>query len=187
MSSSILIVGLGNPGKEYINTRHNLGFRVVYELAQELGVDLKEHSCKAKWGRKDLEGKDIVFALPQTFVNVSGESVRQLMECFDLTVDDLFVVHDDLELPVGMLRVKKGGGSAGHNGLRSIIENIRDENFKRVRIGIGRPPGKEDPASFVLSAFNEKEEEQIELAVIEAKDMIAGFMHSIANSNSGNA
>ena len=126
-----LIVGLGNPGVEYETTRHNLGFMVVGVLAEKLSIELKERSLKSIWGEGTIEENEVVLARPTTFVNSSGESVRALIEKFGVEHEGLIVIHDDLDLPLGDVRAKTGGGSGGHNGLQSIIDKLGNGNFAR--------------------------------------------------------
>lgn len=178
-----LIVGLGNPGPEYAETRHNLGTRVVELMAKNLGAKLAETSCSAAWGIADFGGQDVAIAVPRTYMNESGRSVRCLAEHLGCPFDDLIVVHDDLDLPLGAVRVKDGGGAGGHNGLTSIIETLSACEFARVRLGIGRPPGKQDPADFVLSPFDEQELEEAEYMVPSAVQAVAHILeHGVVSA-----
>lgn len=171
-----LIVGLGNPGREYKNTRHNLGFLVLDHLVKRHDTSFDKRSMKAKWTVMMGNDEKVILAKPQTFVNLSGQSIRALLNYFDLTEKELAVVHDDLDLPLGKVRKKNGGGSGGHNGLKSIIEELGTGEFSRIRIGIGRPPGKKDPAKFVLEPFLKDEQEEIDLAIERAVDGIEGLI-----------
>ena len=145
-----LVVGLGNPGPEYAATRHNAGFFVVDLLAANLRAAYWKDEAGAKVARVRFGDDDLVLAKPQTFMNVSGKSVKRLLDAYKVPVDELIVVHDELDLPEGVVRAKKGGGHGGHNGLRSLTETLGSGDFLRVRVGIGRPPGRMDPADFVL-------------------------------------
>lgn len=145
-----LVIGLGNPGSEYASTRHNAGFFVVDLLAENLRAAYWKDESGAKVARVHFGDDELVLAKPQTFMNVSGKSVRRLLEAYDVPVEEAVVVHDDLDLPEGVVRAKKGGGHGGHNGLRSLVEALGSGDFLRVRVGIGRPPGRQDPADFVL-------------------------------------
>jgi PTH1 family peptidyl-tRNA hydrolase len=147
-----IIVGLGNPGRKYRHHRHNIGFLAVDGLAKRGGIRLWRRSCKAQVGKGDLFGVPVLLAKPQTFMNRSGESVTQLLQRFHSTLDSLIVIHDDLDLERGRIKVKQGGGHGGHNGLRSIMERC-GAGFIRIRIGIGRPGPGEDPADYVLKRF----------------------------------
>jgi peptidyl-tRNA hydrolase, PTH1 family len=164
-----IIVGLGNPGKKYERTRHNAGFLVVDALARSLRFDLSQEKYHALIAKGLIGGEDAVLAKPQTFMNESGRSVGSIMRYTSSAVGDLIVVHDDLDLPLGTVRVKSGGGHGGHNGLRSIIDHVGSSDFLRVRVGVGRPfPGR-DAADYVLSPFSPDEravaEESFERAV----------------------
>lgn len=149
-----LIVGLGNPGEEYEHTRHNAGFEVIDRLAEEANVRYWKNACGSLVGQGTLsiDGKreDVVLAKPQSFMNLSGGPVTKLLKQFEIAPDQWIVVHDELDIPAGFVRVKRGGGHAGHNGLRSIIDKTGTRDFLRVRIGVGRPPGRMPVPDFVL-------------------------------------
>lgn len=165
-----LIVGLGNPGNEYDGTRHNVGFEVVDALAERASAAFSDRKFKARLGRGKLEGQECLFMKPQTFMNLSGESVGPALGFYKLTTTDVVVLHDDLDLDVGRLKLKQGGGHGGHNGLRSLIEHLPDANFVRVRIGVGRPPPRWDVADYVLSRFRSEERDAIERALKDAQE-----------------
>jgi PTH1 family peptidyl-tRNA hydrolase len=171
-----LIVGLGNPGEEYARTRHNAGFMVVDLLAENLGVSYWREECGARVGVVRLDDRELVLAKPQTYMNRSGSAVKRLLERHDAAIAEMIVVHDDLDLPEAVVRVKRGGGHGGHNGLRSIVETIGTGEFVRVRLGIGRPPGRQDPADFVLEPVRGEAAERIAGAVPHAA---AAVMHGI--------
>jgi len=145
-----LVVGLGNPGSEYAATRHNAGFFVVDLLAENLRAAYWKDEAGAKVARVRLGDDDLVLAKPQAFMNVSGKAVKRLAETYGVPAGEIVVVHDDLDLPEGAVRAKNGGGHGGHNGLRSVSEALGNGDYLRVRVGIGRPPGRQDPADFVL-------------------------------------
>lgn len=165
-----LIVGLGNPGRNFVSTRHNLGFKVIDRLSKLCAIPLDKYSCKAKYGQGKWNEIELALAQPQTFVNLSGQSVKALLEYFTVDPSQLLIVHDDLDLPLGEIRIKRFGGSGGHNGLESVIRNLGTNRYGRVRIGIGRPPGKQDPAKYVLTRFSRKEKESIKVAIEEAAE-----------------
>lgn len=144
-----MVIGLGNPGPEYEHTRHNIGFMVVDALAANLGAAYWKDEAGARTAKVRLGEDDLVLAMPRTFMNLSGKSVKRLAEAYDVPVSEIVVVHDDLDLPEGVVRAKSAGGHGGHNGLRSLNETVGDA-YLRVRMGIGRPPGRMDPADFVL-------------------------------------
>ncbi len=146
-----LIVGLGNPGEEYEHTRHNAGFDTVDKIAAEIGVRYWKNECGALTGKGVYHDIDVVLAKPQSYMNTSGGPVKQLMNAYGVSPDRLVVIHDELDIDSGTIRVKFGGGHAGHNGLRSICDKLGTRDWFRVRCGIGRPPGRMPVADYVLS------------------------------------
>ena len=149
-----LIVGLGNPGPEYANHRHNIGFQIVQALAAAHGLSFSRHKkAKARVAEGRIGERMVVLAKPQTFMNLSGKTVGRLSREREIPPECILVVHDDLDLPLGRLRARPHGGSGGHNGLRSIIESLGSRDFARLRVGIDRPPGSIDPADYVLQPF----------------------------------
>jgi PTH1 family peptidyl-tRNA hydrolase len=168
-----LIVGLGNPGPGYAGNRHNVGAMVLDELAARAGVRLsagKGARSRALAGEGRLVGRRVVLIRPLTYMNESGGPVRGLLDYHHLPVEDLVVVHDELDLPFETVRLKRGGGEGGHNGLRSITRSTGTKDYLRVRVGIGRPPGRQDPADFVLRDFSSTERKQLDLLIGEAAD-----------------
>jgi PTH1 family peptidyl-tRNA hydrolase len=164
-----LIVGLGNPGREYAETRHNVGFMVISRMAEELGIRAQKSAQGALIGEGRLGGDRIILAQPQTYMNRSGEPVSALMRVYGLEPAELLVICDDLDLSVGSLRLKSRGGDGGHKGLRSIINNLGTNEFSRLRIGVGRPSSKDETIDYVLTGFDKDEQillkEGIEAAV----------------------
>lgn len=156
-----LLVGLGNPGAKYERTRHNLGFRVAQLAAEKLGMALDQTRWNAVLGTGRVRGEQIAIMLPQTFMNVSGESVGHAARFWKVDPGELVVAHDDLDLTLARIQVKVGGGDGGHNGLKSLRQHLGPD-FVRVRFGIGRPPQGWDPADFVLARFAEEEEKIVE-------------------------
>jgi len=156
-----LLVGLGNPGAKYERTRHNLGFRVAQLAAEKLGMALDQTRWNAVLGTGRVRGEQIAIVLPQTFMNVSGESVGHAARFWKVDPGELVVAHDDLDLTLARIQVKVGGGDGGHNGLKSLRQHLGPD-FVRVRFGIGRPPQGWDPADFVLARFAEEEEKVVE-------------------------
>lgn len=170
-------MGLGNPGAEYELTRHNVGFEVVDALAARATVVLKRHKRGQAWsGQGHLSGLPVVLARPTTFMNNSGAAVAGLAGYYGVGIARIVVVHDDLDLPLGGLRIKRGGGDGGHNGLKSIRASLGSGDFVRVRVGIGRPPGRMDPAAFVLRRFAAAERGEADLAVVDAADAVESVM-----------
>jgi PTH1 family peptidyl-tRNA hydrolase len=168
-----LIVGLGNPGPGYAGNRHNVGAMVLDELATRAGIRLspgKGARSRALAGEGRLAGRRVVLARPLTYMNESGGPVRGLLDYHRLPAEDLVVVHDELDIPFSAVRLKRGGGEGGHNGLRSITRSTGTKDYLRVRVGIGRPPGRQDAADFVLKDFSGTERKELELLIAEAAD-----------------
>jgi len=154
-----LIVGLGNPGREYRTTRHNVGFMAVDTLAKGIGAGMSRMQSKALVGQAAFDGKKIVLVKPQTYMNLSGQAVASLVRFYKVPLEHVLVVHDELDLPFGTIRLRPGGGSAGARGMGSIIEQLGTQEFPRLRVGIGRPPWRMDPADYVLKEFSRAEQE----------------------------
>jgi peptidyl-tRNA hydrolase, PTH1 family len=167
-----LIVGLGNPGPSYAGNRHNVGFMVLDELARRVGGRFTAHKAGADVLETRLIGRRVVLARPRSFMNVSGPAVAGTARYFKISATDLVVVHDDLDLDHGVLKLKRGGGEGGHNGLRSISEYLGSKDYLRVRFGIGRPPGRMDPADFVLRDFSAVQRRELELLVDRCADAV---------------
>lgn len=166
-----LIVGLGNPGKEYERSRHNVGAEAVDLLARRIGASLKAGRDRALVAETSLHSKRCVLAFPTTFMNLSGESVSALVRRYGIEEPgQLLVVHDELDLPPGALKVKVGGGLAGHNGLKSITQHLKTQDYVRIRIGVGKPPSKEHGANHVLSRIPKAERELLDVMVERAAD-----------------
>ena len=168
-----LIAGLGNPGKRYEKTRHNIGFMVLEKLAARWDIELKQKSFDALWGKGIAHGNTVLLAQPQTFMNLSGTAVRQLQSFFKTEISNLIVIHDDLDLPFGSIRLKAGGGTAGHKGLASIESNLGTSEFMRVRLGIGKPVDKSRIEGYVLEPFQKEERELLPDVIGRAADASA--------------
>src|SRR5689334_18718089 len=166
-----LVVGLGNPGPRYAGTRHNAGALVVDVLATRVGGRLKAHKSRADVLEGRLVSVPVVLAEPRSFMNESGGPVAGLVRFYKISLDRLVVVHDELDLPFGALRLKRGGGDGGHNGLRSISSAL-GRDYLRVRVGIGRPPGRQDPADYVLRDFSSTERKELEFLFDRAADAV---------------
>ena len=167
----LLVVGLGNPGPNYAKTRHNLGFVVADLLAGRIGSNFKVHKRSgAEIATGRLGGRSVVLAKPRCYMNESGRQVAPLAKFYSVAPADIIVIHDELDIDFGRIRLKSGGGVAGHNGLRSVASALGTNDFQRVRIGIGRPPGRKDGASFVLANFTAPEQAEIGVICEQAAD-----------------
>ncbi len=162
------IIGLGNPGRQYEGTRHNVGFMVIDELSRKLGVQLRRRQCKSKLTIVDFNGIRLLLAKPMTFMNLSGDAVKCIVHQFGLEVQRLLIVLDDVNLPLSRIRIRSGGSHGGHKGLKSVIEALGREDVPRLRIGIGAPPPGIDLVSFVLSPFEPHEMDAIREAIERA-------------------
>ena len=171
-----LIVGLGNPGLAYRHNRHNVGFMVADALADKLEIPLKRVKFKAQIGNGKLGDIPVIIAKPLTFMNNSGEAVAPLVRYFKVPLERLLVIHDDMDLPLGTLRMRPSGGSAGHNGMLSIFDKLGTNAIPRLRVGIGRPPGRMDPADYVLQDFPKSDEELLKMVIAQACEAALAFI-----------
>jgi PTH1 family peptidyl-tRNA hydrolase len=176
-----MIVGLGNPGPDYARTRHNVGFQTVDLLAERHGLSFDRFQRRARLGigaldLRDGAAKRVVLAKPMTYMNASGESVGALAAFYKIVPEDILVVYDDLDLPIGKIRLRPGGGSGGQKGIASIIKALGTEEFPRLRVGIGRPPGQMDPTDYVLKRFSAEQEREMTLARVRAADAIEAWL-----------
>jgi peptidyl-tRNA hydrolase, PTH1 family len=177
-----LVVGLGNPGPTYAGHRHNVGYLVVEALAERMGSSLRAHKsgrAEVVEGRLGPVGPDtprVVLARARSYMNESGGPVSTLAKFYKVPVERIIAVHDELDIPFGALRVKLGGGDNGHNGLRSMRASLGTGDFHRVRVGVGRPPGRQDPADFLLSNFTAAERKELDMNVVEAADAVESLV-----------
>lgn len=170
-----LVVGLGNPGPEYAKHRHNVGFMVVDLVARRIGASFsrsKKAVAQVAEGRLGLGGPRLVLAKPLTYMNLAGGAVVGLANFYKIPIEQIIAVHDELDLPYATLRLKRGGGEGGHNGLRSMSKSLGSREYLRVRFGIGRPPGRQDPADYVLSNFSGAETKELDFLVDRAADAV---------------
>ena len=185
-----LIAGLGNPGTKYEMTRHNIGFHAIDYIADELGVKVKKLKYKALYGECEINGEKVYLVKPQTFMNLSGESIVEFVKFFKIPVENVIIISDDISLDTGRIRVRGKGSAGGHNGLKSIIYMLNSENFCRVRIGVGAPQHEDyELADFVLGRFSKDEIPVLEEAIIKAykavKEIIARGLGSAMNKFNG--
>jgi PTH1 family peptidyl-tRNA hydrolase len=178
MALMYLIIGLGNPGKEYENTRHNIGFKSIDRLAKAMNIEITKDQHKALTGQGLIEGHKVILAKPQTFMNISGESVGELARWHKIPPSHVIVVYDDMDLPVGQIRIRKAGSDGGHNGMKSIISHLNTSDITRVRVGIGRPLDGVDPSDHVLSTFTKAESAESDIA---SESAASAVKHILAN------
>lgn len=164
------IIGLGNPGKKYHQTRHNIGFMVIDELLRRHQLTLDKSKFKADYTMVQMEQEKVMFVKPQTFMNLSGDAIRPLIDYYNIDLSNILIIFDDLDLPVGKIRLRQKGGHGGHNGIRSIIDHVGTKDFKRIRIGIGRPDVSQSIIHYVLQMFPKHETSEVTLSVQKAAD-----------------
>jgi len=174
--ADLLVVGLGNPGAEYARTRHNVGAEVVELLAARHGARLRKGKERAHTDEVNVGGKRLALAIPTTYMNDSGAAVQALVRRYGVTPEQVVIVHDELDLPVAVLKLKAGGGLAGHNGLRSIKAHLKTDEFLRVRIGVGKPQSKEHGVDHVLNKFAKRERAEIEVTLEQAADAVEAIL-----------
>ena len=174
MADRTLVVGLGNPGDRYAGTRHNAGAMVLAELAHRAGAKLSAHKSRAAVAETRMSpgAPRLVLAQPMSYMNTSGGPVSSLLKYYDLELDNLVVVHDEIDLPYGAVKLKRGGGEGGHNGLRDITKALGTKDYVRVRVGVGRPPGRMDTADYVLKRFSGMESKELPLLISDAADAV---------------
>lgn len=165
-----MVAGLGNPGREYVRTRHNIGFLVIDSLASQAGLGLKNARFEAQWVKGTLGRRQVLLVKPQSYMNRSGFPIQQLSSYFKIQLPDIIVVHDDLDLPFGRIRVAHNRGHGGHNGIRSIIDAFGEKTFYRVRVGVGRPPSLSGAVGHVLGKFSPEEIRELDHVVATAAD-----------------
>jgi PTH1 family peptidyl-tRNA hydrolase len=171
-AADLLVVGLGNPGEEYSKTRHNVGAEVVEILARRHGGKLRKQKERSLTDEVNVRGKRMALAIPLTYMNLSGEAVAPLVRRYGVEPGQLVVVQDEMDFELGRLQVKNGGGLAGHNGLKSIVAHLHTQDFVRIRIGIGKPPGQRQGADHVLRRFSKTERKEIDVTLEEAADAV---------------
>jgi len=176
MTSPYLIIGLGNPGREYKDTRHNIGFMLIDRLALRLNAQGIKVQAKAIVTNALYQDKKLILAKPQTYMNLSGQSAQGLLHFYKIPIENLIIAHDDLDLPFGTIRVRPGGGAGGQRGMASAIERLGTKDFPRLRLGIGRPPGRMDAAAYVLQAFSKEDQTLLPNILDSAADAVLAFV-----------
>jgi len=177
MREPYLIVGLGNPGKKYRKNRHNVGFMAIDRLAETAAIGMSRVQHRAIFGKGEIAGHPVILAKPQTYMNRSGDSVNALARFYKVPQQEVLIVYDELDLPLGTLRLRQKGGAGGHNGMKSIIQHLGND-FPRLRLGIGRPPGRMDPAAYVLRDFPKEELPVVEELLNDAVAAIESFIQA---------
>lgn len=171
-----IIAGLGNPGEKYDNTRHNAGFLTIDALADRYGIDVREKAHKALIGKGVIEGQKVILAKPQTYMNLSGESIRALVDYYKVTQEELVIIFDDISLEPGQLRIRKKGSAGGHNGIKSIIAHLGTQEFTRIKVGVGEKPPRMDLADYVLGRFAKEEQDTMKEAFETAAKAAVAIM-----------
>ena len=184
-SDTYVIIGLGNPGKEYENTRHNMGFRAIDVLSSDENIEISRNKFHALIGRGRIAGKKVILVKPQTYMNRSGQAVREAAMYFDVPSQNLIVIYDDIDLPTGSIRIRKSGGAGTHNGMKSVVEQLGTKDFVRIRIGVGGAEDGEDLVDRVIGKVPKAEQELLDEAAVEAaraaKDIITDGVDNAMN------
>lgn len=165
-----IIVGLGNPEEDYAKTRHNMGFNTINKLAEQYNIEVKQKKFKALYGTGMIENKKVILLKPQTFMNNSGESIKEIIDFYKAKPEELIVIYDDIDLDAGIVKIRKKGGAGTHNGMKSVVHCIQSEDFIRVRVGIGNPEHKGDLINYVIGAIPEEEVKILDEATTKAKE-----------------
>ncbi|PLR80282.1 aminoacyl-tRNA hydrolase [Bacillus canaveralius] len=171
-----IIAGLGNPGKQYEQTRHNIGFAIIDLLSARLNIPVDQSKFKGIYGIGHVNGQKVILLKPLTYMNLSGESIRAVLDYYDAGLDDLLIIYDDLDLPVGKIRLRQKGSAGGHNGLKSTIAHLGSQEFKRIRVGVGRPPHGMNVPDYVLGRFLKEEQEVIDEVAGQCADACEAWL-----------
>lgn len=174
----ICFIGLGNPGRKYRKTRHNIGFMAVDRLAERWQIPFQKSKFQAEMAETRIDGRKVCLLKPLTFMNLSGEAVRAVMDYYQLTLQEIVVVYDDLDTELGKIRLRYKGSAGGHNGIKSIIEHTGSQEFKRIRMGISRPPQGTEVVSYVLSKFAKSEQEKLQQVTERTADAMEELLHA---------
>ena len=167
-----LIVGLGNPEEEYSQTRHNMGFNTINKVAEKYNIKISKNKFHGLYEDLIIENKKIILLKPQTYMNLSGISVKEIMDFYKIDNENILIIYDDMDIEPGKIKIRKKGGAGGHNGIKSIIENIGTEEFSRIRIGIGRPTHEQDKINYVIGAISKEEQEKLQKGVEMAAEAV---------------
>lgn len=167
-----LIVGLGNPEEEYANTRHNMGFDTINKLAKQYNIEINKKKFKGLYALSTIENEKVILLKPQTYMNLSGESIQEIVNFYKIDINDIIVIYDDIDVNLGKIKLRKTGGAGSHNGMKSVISCLNTQNFGRIRVGIGSPEDKSRMIEYVIGAIPKEEKEQLDKATTIAKDAI---------------
>lgn len=167
-----LIVGLGNPEQDYSNTRHNMGFATINQLAKQYDIAITKNKFKGLYGNGVIEGEKVILLKPQTFMNLSGQSIREIIEFYKIEKEQVIVIFDDIDIEPGNIKIRKAGGAGTHNGMKSVVKELNTQDFKRIRVGIGKPEEKEHLVEYVLGAISDEDRENLEKGTDLAKQAV---------------
>ena len=167
-----LIIGLGNPEKEYANTRHNMGFDTINKLANKNNIEVNNNKFKGLYGTGIIQGKKVILLKPQTYMNLSGESVKEIVKFYHIKPEEIIIIYDDIDTEKGNIRIRKKGGPGSHNGMKSVVENLNTTDFGRIRVGIGQPENKRDMINYVIGKVPEEEQKILQEGVNKATEAI---------------
>lgn len=167
-----LIVGLGNPEEEYGNTRHNMGFDTINKIANKYNIEINKKNFKGLYGTGIIEGQKVILLKPQTYMNLSGESIKEAIDFYKIPEENLIIIYDDIDITPGIIKIRKKGGPGTHNGMKSVIQNIQTEKFPRVRIGIGKPEQKGELIQYVIGPINKEDKEILDKATTQGKEAV---------------
>ena len=174
----IIIAGLGNPTKQYEGTRHNAGFRVIDKIADDYGISINKKEFKGLCGSGYIEGQKVLLLKPQTFMNLSGESIKEAIDFYKIQKENIIIIYDDMDVKPGTIKIRKIGGPGSHNGMKSVIQNIKDKEFTRIRVGIGKPENKSDMIKYVIGNVSESDKKILDEATTIAKDAVIEILEN---------
>ncbi len=171
-----LIVGLGNPEADYSKTRHNMGFNVINELAQKYNIEVNKKKFDSLYGEGSIEGKKVILLKPQTYMNLSGDAIIQVVRFYKIPIENIYVIYDDMDINPGQIKIRKKGGAGSHNGMKSVVSNLQTEEFARIRVGIGTPQNKQEAISYVIGAIPEEEIKTLNEGVKQATEAMISIL-----------
>lgn len=173
-----IIVGLGNPEEEYAGTRHNMGFDVINAIAEKYKIQVNKNKFNSLYAKSNIEGQEVILVKPQTYMNLSGTSVREIANFYKIKKEEIIIIYDDMDIKQGTIKIRKQGSSAGHNGVKSVIENLGTEEIQRIRVGIGKEKGTEDKIKYVLGHISKEDRIILDEGIIKARDAVVEILKS---------